>query len=113
MLPATPNAYAKCPALPAAVTTAVQSTRLGANVTVILPPAENYYCATAAGLVTQGAFPGNKPSDCSAWGGANTDQAGDYVRVTASFAFTPLFPAVSVAALLPTPVVRVAWMRLG
>lgn len=112
-LPATPNAYANCPAMPAAVTSAVQSTRFGANVTITATD-ENYYCVNTGtnALVTVGTFPAIKPADCSAVGSAS-DKPGDYVVITASYTFTPLFPAVSVAALLPSPVVRVAWMRLG
>jgi hypothetical protein len=100
--------------MPAAVTAAVQSTRLGTGVTVTLPPAEDYYCVntTTSALVTVGSFPTTKPADCGAVGSAS-DKPGDYIRVTASFVFTPLFPAVSVAALLTTPIVRTAWMRLG
>jgi len=112
-LPATPNVYANCPAMPAAVTSAVQSTRFGANVT-ITATTENYYCVNTSTntLVTVGTFPGTKPADCSSVGSAS-DKPGDYVIITASYTFTPLFPAVSVASLLTTPITRTAWMRLG
>lgn len=111
-LPATPNAYANCPGMPLAVTTAVQSTPLGASVTVT-STTEGYYCInTASALVAVGTFPNTKPTDCSSVGSAN-DKPGDYVVITASYAFTPVFPSVSIVSFLTTPIVRTAWMRLG
>jgi len=112
-LPATPNAYAKCPNMPARVAAATQSTRLGANVTVTATT-ENFYCINTGTnlLETVGVFPGTKPANCSAIGSAS-DIPGDYVLITTSYTFTPLFSSVSVAALLTTPITRTAWMRLG
>jgi Flp pilus assembly protein TadG len=108
-LPATSN----CPGMSAAVTTAAQSTSLGAGVTVS-STTENYYCVNTVtnALVTVGTFPGTKPSDCSAVGSAS-DSPGDYLKVTVSYAYTPVFPGVTIVSLLTTPVVREAWMRLG
>lgn len=112
-LPATPNSYANCPALPAAVTTAVRSTSLGSAVTAT-STTEGYYCVntTTNALVAVGTFPGTKPADCSSVGSAS-DTVGDYIKITASYAYAPLFPAVSVVNLLGTPITRTAWMRLG
>jgi Flp pilus assembly protein TadG len=112
-LPATPNSYAKCPAMPAAVTTAVRSTSLGTNVTVTATT-ENYYCVntTTNTLVTVGSFPGTKPANCSSVGSA-TDAPGDYVQITASYTFTPIFPAASIASVLTSPITRIAWTRMG
>jgi Flp pilus assembly protein TadG len=111
-LPATPNAYANCPGMPLAVVTAVQSTPLGANVTVT-STTEGYYCInSASALVAVGTFPGTKPADCSSVGSAS-DKPGDYVVIAASYAYAPVFPSVSIVSLLTTPIVRTAWMRLG
>ena len=76
-LPATPNSYAKCSAMPAAVTTAVQSTTLGANVTVS-STTEGYYCVNTSTnlLVAVGTFPGTKPANCVSVGSAS-DVPGD------------------------------------
>jgi Flp pilus assembly protein TadG len=113
-LPATPNSYANCAGMPNAVTLAVQSTSLGANVSVTTI-AENYYCyktSNPTGLVTVGNFPNSKPANCSSVGQAS-DVPGDYIQVTASYTFTPIFPAVSIASALTSPITRTAWMRLG
>jgi len=111
-LPATPNSYNKCPNMPTAVTTAAQSTTLGTAVTVTAT-SENYYCINSSGsLVTVGNFPNTKPSDCSSVGLA-ADLPGDYVLITVSYTYTPVFAAVSIASVLASPITRTAWMRLG
>jgi len=112
-LPATPNTYANCTGMPAAVTMALQSTSLGANVT-LTSTTENYYCinTTTNALVTVGNFPSSKPANCGAVG-SNKDTPGDYVVITASYTFTPIFKAVSIANALPSPITRTAWTRLG
>src|SRR3954463_7304609 len=48
-LPATPNSNAKCTNMPGVVTTAVQSTTLGTNVTVS-STTEAYYCVVSGAL---------------------------------------------------------------
>jgi len=112
-LPATPNSYANCPTMPAAVTLAAQSTRLGTGVTVT-STTENYYCVNTSTsvLVTVGTFPGTKPANCSSVG-LSGDKPGDYVLITVSYSYTPVFSAVSIASALTTPITRTAWMRLG
>ena len=107
-LPAT----TKCPGMAAAVTLAAHSTSLGPNVTVT-NTAEHYYCITSGGTLTQVATPPTAPpSDCSGNGGSANDRPGDYVLITTSYTYTPLFPAVSIVGSLPSPIVRQAWMRL-
>ena len=113
-LPATPNSYANCSAMPVAVTTAAQSTTLGTNVTVS-STTEGYYCvktSAPAGLVPVGTFPGTKPANCSSVG-SSSDTPGDYVLITTSYTYTPIFSAVSIASSLTSPITRQAWMRLG
>lgn len=112
-LPATPNSYANCLGLPAAMTTAVQSTPLGAGATVTATN-EGYYCVntTTSALVAVGTFPNNKPSDCSSVG-SSADRPGDYISVTVSYTYMPFFPGVTVTSLLTTPITRTAWSRLG
>lgn len=113
--PATPNSYANCTGMPAAVTQAVQSTSLGANVTWSAT-AEGYYCILPGGtLKFVAAANGNPPSDCSknGTGGLSSDKPGDYVQITAQYTFTPIFSAVSIASTLASPISRQAWMRLG
>jgi Flp pilus assembly protein TadG len=112
-LPATPNSYANCTGMPAAVTTAAQSTSLGTLVTVSATT-EGYYCVntSTSAIVAVGTFPGTKPANCSLVG-LSSDVPGDYVLITTSYTYSPIFPAVSIATGLATPIVRQAWMRLG
>lgn len=113
--PATPNSYANCTGMPAAVTQAVQSTSLGTSVSVSTI-AENYYCLNTSTntLVVVGNFPNSKPANCAAGGigGQASDVPGDYIQITASYTYTPIFPAVSLASALTSPITRTAWMRL-
>jgi len=112
-LPATAGAPVNCPNMPAAVTQAAQSTTLGAGVTVTATT-ENFYCVNTGTnvLVTVGTFPNTKPATCIAVGSAS-DKPGDYVLITVSYTYAPVFSAVSIASQLTTPITRTAWMRLG
>jgi Flp pilus assembly protein TadG len=113
--PATPNSYALCAGMPAAVTTAVRSTSLGTNVTWSLA-GEAYYCILPGGtLQLVAAATATPPSNCSknSIGGQASDVPGDYIQITAAYTYTPVFAGVSIASLLATPITRTAWMRLG
>lgn len=111
---------ANCPGVLGQITTAVQSTSLGASVSLQTPsPVEGYYCVDGnnnlqlVGTLGQIGSPPVKPStfNCSAYG--SSAAPGDYVQVAVTYAYTPVFSSVSVATLLPTPVVRTAWYRVG
>ena len=107
-LPATTT----CSGLSAAVTAAAHSTSLGSSASVT-STSENYYCVNSSGaLVTVGTL-SSPPADCSGVVAGSTDVPGDYVLITTSFAYAPLFTVVSLGSLLPTPITRTAWMRLG
>ncbi|MGX7897055.1 TadE/TadG family type IV pilus assembly protein [Tsuneonella sp. HG222] len=109
-LPATQSG--KCPNLNSTIDSAVQTTSLGSGVTETATT-EAYYCATTAGQLTQVAAVGaTVPADCSATVSGSTAKPGDYISVTASYTFTPIFPGASVASVLTTPITRTAWMRL-
>jgi Flp pilus assembly protein TadG len=93
-----------------AISAAVKSTSLGTAATV--STTENYYCVNAAGnLVLVGTLQ-SKPDDCSA-AGVPTGRPGDYILVTASYTYTPVFTAVSVVNALTPIITRTAWMRLS
>jgi hypothetical protein len=96
-----------CPSLAGTINTAIQSTSLGTAVTKSY--AENYYCVSASTnqLVVVGSFPDTRPN-CS-----DGLPAGDYLLVTASHAYTPLFTGISVVTLLASPITSTAWMRLS
>jgi Flp pilus assembly protein TadG len=107
-LPATAN----CPGLNAAVSTAVQSTSLGAKVTLQGGAAsEGYYCVNASNALQWVSSVASKPANCQA-AGTPSFQPGDYISIQTSFAYAPLFPG-SIAQTFPTPIARSALMRLG
>jgi Flp pilus assembly protein TadG len=109
LLPALVN----CPALNAAVAGAIQGTSLNSQVTQASPPTEGFYCVTVSGALAAVGPP--PPSTCAAVPGASAPNAppGDYLQVSVTYPFTPVFPGVSVVALLTTPITRSAWIRLN
>jgi Flp pilus assembly pilin Flp len=105
--------------LMAKITTAVQSTSLGTSATVPgNSPVEGYYCVDSSrrlqlvGSTGTLSSPLTPPSstNCSAPGSGSSPA--DYVQVTVSYTYTPLFPAASVVSLLPSPITRTAWYRV-
>ena len=108
-LPATNN----CSGLNTAVTNAVQSTSLGTHVTLQSgSPSEGYYCVNGSGTLQYMNDVNHKPTDCSAAGSAGV-QPGDYVTISTTFAYAPLFPGITVTSTFATPITRTALMRLG
>lgn len=116
-LPAVTN----CAGLTATVQTAVQSTSLGAQVTVAAAnPAEGYYCVNSSGALTLVGVAGRpgvaptkpNPFTCAGQVSGSTTAPGEYVQVTVSYPYAPIFSQASVASLLTTPITETAWMRL-
>jgi Flp pilus assembly protein TadG len=110
MLPATQN----CPGLNAAITTAIQSTSLGAAVTLASGyPTEGYYCvnSTSGALQAVGSL-ASPPTNCSAAGNAGVSP-GDYIQVAVTYQYASLFPNLTViAALNLSSITTTSWMRL-
>lgn len=119
-LPATQN----CSGLSAATTTAAHSTALKSNVS-ITSTVENYCCpnnntnnnaldcsgsaATASTKLYKWSSASTPPSsNCD----ASNNVPGDYIMITTSYTYAPIFSAISVASLLTTPITRTAYMRL-
>src|SRR5262245_46519097 len=103
-----------CPNLVSKITQAAQSTALGNQVTIATgSPQEGFYCLNNTGALQKVADATlNPPNDCSATG--NAGQApGDYIQVTASFSYAPLFPGVTVASAFTTPILKTSMMRLN
>lgn len=105
-VPATVN----CPSLDQAVTTAAQSTSLGAHISVAAID-EGYYCLDATNALVYASDVSNKPSDCSAYGQAALSPV-LYLQVHTSYAFTPIFGSFTVGSSLPASIQKTAWMRM-
>ena len=114
--PATKN----CPGLLATITRAAQGSSLGADVTVASADVvEGYYCADASrALVAVGStgtiaspLTGPAPTCTTVTAGSSTT-AGDYIKVTVSYTYAPVFTGLSVGSLLGTSITHTAWMRL-
>jgi len=109
-LPATTS----CPGLTAAITAAVQSTTLGSQVSFqVGSPSEGFYCLNSSGALQYvGAVSSPPPTDCSVTG-LPTQQPSDYIQITTTYSYAPLFPGVTVASAFTTPIVRTGKMRLN
>ena len=99
LLPVTTNCTAT---LGTKATTAARSTSLGTAVN-LSSISEGYYCVDSTGvmrLITTPAFPA-KPTGCSTGGnvprGLPAGTPGDYIQVTATYTYTPIFSAASTA----------------
>jgi Flp pilus assembly protein TadG len=109
MLPATVN----CSGLNTAITAAIQSTSLGASVSLVSGyPTEGYYCANSSGALQSVGSLSNKPTNCSAAGNSNVGP-GDYIQVAVTYAYAPLFPMSVTTAWGVTSINMTSWMRLG
>jgi Flp pilus assembly protein TadG len=94
-LPAKTN----CGGLTTAVTTAIQSTSLGAGVTLANGyPIETYYCVSGTALESVGTDSSPpSPFDCSAAGNSAVIP-GDYVTVQVNYSYKPTFAGLSLAS---------------
>jgi Flp pilus assembly protein TadG len=112
-----PNNYqvpatTKCPGLTTAITNAVQSTSLGTKVSLQSgSPAEGYYCVNKSGALQYVSDVSSKPADCTA-AGMPSLQPGDYIKITTTFSYTPMFDEITVADRLPSPITKTSMMRL-
>jgi Flp pilus assembly protein TadG len=109
--------------LTSVLTTAAQSTTLGSQVTVNTGSTnsyENYFCTNISGGLTAagttqwaliGGTPATKPTSCGATVTGNTQVPGDYVIVSVSYPFQPLFTGLSI--LSSQTITQSAWMRIG
>ena len=92
-------ATTKCPALSAAVTTAIQGSSLGTGVTLASgSPSEAYYCLSGTTLQQVGtaSAPPN-PFNCSAVGNPGTAPS-DYIQISVNYSYQPVFPGLSLAS---------------
>lgn len=111
----------RCANVTSVATTAAQSTLLAGDVTLSSGyPAEGYYCVNGSNaLVLVGVSgtvgsPPTKPNpyDCSSVIGGSTSSPSIYARVGVTYTYTPPFATISLASLLPSPIVRTAWLRV-
>jgi Flp pilus assembly protein TadG len=109
-LPATTS----CPSLTNAITDAVQSTSLGAQVSFQAgSPTEGYFCLNSTGeLQLVGGVNSAPPANCSTTG-LSAQQPADYIQITTTYSYAPLFPGLTVASAFTTPIVKSGMMRLN
>jgi Flp pilus assembly pilin Flp len=109
LLPAT----TMCSGLTTAITNAIHSTSLSTAVSLQAgSPAEGYYCVNGSGQLQYVSAVSSKPADCTV-AGVPSNKPGDYIKITTSYNYAPIFNGVSVARTFPTPIVRTSMMRLN
>ncbi len=124
-----------CTGLSTLLTSAAQTTSLGTRVTVVtastaaVHTTEGYYCANATGQLTavsatgktnpwpmsatSSRIPDVTTLDCKGVNANNDSNPGDYIAVTVTYTYTPLFGAVSAASMLGGAVTETSWIRVG
>jgi Flp pilus assembly protein TadG len=106
-------ASTKCPSMNGAVTTAVQSTSLGNNVSLQSGyPSEGFYCVNSSGVLTWVSDVSSRPNNCSSVGSAGTEPS-DFVKIQTRYTYAPIFSGLSVAAVFPTTITYISYVRLG
>jgi Flp pilus assembly protein TadG len=100
-----------CPNLNSAVTTAIQGTTLGTDMSLNGAITEGYYCINAAGALVSVSDISSKPANCSAVGNSTLNPV-LYLQVHTRYAYAPMFPGLTVAQAFPKSVLKTAWMRM-
>lgn len=108
-LPATYPADNCNPDLSGDMTDAAQTAIAGVTLGT---PTEGWYCVNAEGDLQETGTLAAPPADCNGVVAGDVTKPGNYISVTASYAFSPIFPGASVVAILPATITRTSWMRL-
>jgi len=111
------------------VTNFIHNTSLGSSVSLAAtsPVVEAYYCILTNGALQQVGTPGSPGSPpslagstCSAYSAPQGQQwsnptaaPGDYILVSVTYPFTPVFSSVSIVGLLASSITATGWSRVG
>lgn len=106
LLPATQN----CPGLKAKMEAAANEVSIGGTIT-ISDPDEGYFCHDNNNALVEVGALDNKPADCMPYSATATPA--DFVYVTATYTFNPIFPGVSAVSYLGGAMTADGWMRVG
>ena len=107
----------KCSGIATVITSAAQNTSLGTSVTASIStsPAEAYYCSNGSGgltKVTLTPITTTTPPNCVLTVLLNVSPAGDYLPITATYTYTPLFPGATASSLLSRTISKTVWIRV-
>ena len=103
-----------CDGLEDAVTTAIQSTGLGEDVTIDGAITEGYYCLDTSNNLQLAGPANNKPANCSGVAKASPDATPTlYLQAPVTYTFQPLFPGLTLAQTFAPQIKRTAWMRMA
>ena len=106
-LPALDNCEPTGKTLKEAMEEAANRVSIGGTITIADEDLkEGYYCSNGDALAVV-----TTPDSCSPY--SDTEKPGDYVRVTVSYTFTPLFPGLSAISYSADAMKAEGWMRVG
>jgi hypothetical protein len=102
-----------CSSLNSKVTAAIQSTSLGGGVALgQTSPSEGYYCINSLGALQYMSSVSSKPTDCSQ-AGTPSLQPVDYLSVSVTANYAPLFGDFTVARLFAATISASARVRMS
>jgi Flp pilus assembly protein TadG len=99
------------------ISAGAQSTSLGDDVSVT-SVVEGYYCVNASqklqlvGSTGTIGSPPTMPSPFSCDAYSSSSAPGDYVQVSVSYDYAPIFSGLSITSLFGSPITRTAWYRV-
>jgi len=101
-----------CTGLATSVAAAIRSTSLGTGVALQAgSPSEGYFCLDASGALQPVGTLTARPVNCTTTARPNL-QPGDYITISVTYAYRPLFSDLTVARFFTTPITRTSFMRL-
>jgi Flp pilus assembly protein TadG len=111
----TTDVTSKCSGVAGVITTAAQQTSLGTSVTaqIASTPGEGWYCSNGSGGMTRSstAITAAQPN-CLLTVLLNVSAAGDYLPITATYTYTPVFPGATVTSIIGTSISKTVWIRV-
>jgi Flp pilus assembly protein TadG len=101
-----------CPAVAAAVTTALHGSSLGSRISLVTGGmTEGWYCLKANGTQVWVSAAASKPANCIDAGEPNVLPA-LYVSLQATYDYEAMFPGLTIVGNFPPHIIRTSWMRM-
>ncbi len=101
-----------CPAVAAAITTALRGTSLGDHVSLVTGGmTEGWYCLRGDGTQVWISAAADKPANCLAAGEPNVLPT-LYLSLQATYDYEPMFPGLTIVQSFPAQIRRTSWMRM-
>jgi Flp pilus assembly protein TadG len=100
-----------CPELANAVTAALHGSSLADHVSLNSAVSERWYCLTNDSTLRDMSAANSKPVNCND-AGLTGGKPALYLKLTATYTYTPIFPGLTIVRTFDTTIRRTAWMRM-